>query len=74
VQRVLEELLKCIEMEPTSRSLFTAQSPLFSVFITGIVAPTPTQRRVIETYLGPTNTDSRGINRLIVLAFSVVEF
>jgi hypothetical protein len=47
-------------MQPTSGPLFTAQTPLFSIFIAGIVASRPKHRDLIRNWFIPVCEDSRG--------------
>ncbi|KAF2174960.1 hypothetical protein K469DRAFT_530027, partial [Zopfia rhizophila CBS 207.26] len=62
VQDLLSTLLDCIKMQPTSGDLFTAQTPLFAVFIAGIVAYQSDHRDVIWRYFEETGPEegSRG--------------
>ncbi|KAF2204245.1 hypothetical protein GQ43DRAFT_365052 [Delitschia confertaspora ATCC 74209] len=60
VQRSLLRLLKLIEWQPTSGKLFTAQTPLFAVFIAGIVSSTQYQRAVVKKWFKATTEESRG--------------
>ncbi|KAK1768160.1 fungal-specific transcription factor domain-containing protein [Phialemonium atrogriseum] len=60
VQRVLDQLLSCITRQPTSGNLFTAQTPLYSVFVAGIVAYKPHHRDVVRNWFLPICPDARG--------------
>lgn len=60
VQALVHKLLRTIEMQPTSGPLFTAQTPLFSIFIAGIVASRPEHRGLIRNWFIPVCADSRG--------------
>lgn len=60
MQALLYRLLRTVEYQPTSGKLFTAQTPLFSVFIGGIVAYKPEDRAVICAWFDPVCKGSRG--------------
>ncbi|KAH8590662.1 fungal-specific transcription factor domain-containing protein [Bisporella sp. PMI_857] len=60
VQAFVHDLLRNIDMQPTSGPLFTAQTPLFSIFIAGIAASQPKHRDIIRNWFIPVCTDSRG--------------
>lgn len=60
VQSLLRKLLRTVELQPTSGKLFTAQTPLFSVVIGGIVAYKPEDRKVIRDWVDPICVGSRG--------------
>lgn len=62
VQLALQRLLKCIDWQPTSGPLFTAQTPMFCVFIAGIVAFRPEDRAVIDKWFQLPSEDSRGVS------------
>lgn len=46
----IEDLASCIRIMPTSGSYFTAQAPLFPVFLLGVVATEPHHRRVSQMW------------------------
>ncbi|KAI4190937.1 MAG: hypothetical protein L6R41_000456 [Letrouitia leprolyta] len=50
VQKPLQKLIECIARMPTSGPLFTAQSPLFSVFVAGTVALSTPDRLVLQKW------------------------
>lgn len=60
MQALLRRLLRTIEYQPTSGELFTAQTPLFSVVIGGIVAYNTEDREVICEWFDPICEGSRG--------------
>jgi hypothetical protein len=60
VQTFLRRLLRAIEYRPTTGPLLTAQTPLFAVFIGGIVAYRPEDRDVICAWFNPICECSRG--------------
>ena len=60
VQQNLKLMLPCIDRCPSFGPLFTAQTPLFSVFIAGIVAISPEDRRIIEKWFVPVIEGARG--------------
>ncbi|KAL8729382.1 MAG: hypothetical protein Q9166_004775 [cf. Caloplaca sp. 2 TL-2023] len=60
VQEILRKLIECISRMPTSGPLFTAQSPLFSIFVAGTVALAPTDRKVLEKWFTGVISTTRG--------------
>jgi hypothetical protein len=46
----LEDLAMCIKITPTSGPLFTAQAPLFPVFLLGLLATIPHQVAVADNW------------------------
>jgi hypothetical protein len=62
VQLILLRLLRCIQWQPTSGDLFTAQTPLFAVFMAGIVSYQPEHRDVIREWFAPICEESRGVS------------
>ncbi|KAG8531735.1 uncharacterized protein KY384_003367 [Bacidia gigantensis] len=60
VQKILQTLLRTIDWQPTSGPLFTAQTPMFAVFIAGIVAYKEADRAVVRKWFEPICGDSRG--------------
>jgi hypothetical protein len=60
VQMSLKRLLFMIRWQPTRGYLFTAQTPLFAVFMAGVVAIFPEDRQVVKEWFKKTMDDSRG--------------
>ena len=61
VQNITNILVQCIARMPTSGPLYTAQSPLFSVFIAGTVAYEPSDRQVLRDWFSGTVSGTRGV-------------
>ncbi|KAL8714149.1 MAG: hypothetical protein Q9220_001877 [cf. Caloplaca sp. 1 TL-2023] len=62
VQERLNVLLRCIERTPATGELFTAQAPLFPVFIAGLVAFRAEDRQVVRDWFEATLSGSRGVS------------
>lgn len=57
----LQRLLRMIHWQPTGGQLFTAQTPLFAVFVAGVVAYRPQDRLDVERWFKGTMDGSRGV-------------
>ena len=65
----IARLVKCIAWTPVKGPLFTAQAPLFSVFIGGIAAITDDERSVIRRWFEPIATGRSVCLKVFVLGF-----
>ena len=62
IQQVLHRLNKCISRMPTNGPLFTAQAPLFSIFVAGTVALESTDREVLRDWFVAVIRSTRGVS------------
>ncbi|RVX74905.1 hypothetical protein B0A52_01182 [Exophiala mesophila] len=60
VRKTLSQLLECISYQPTDGILFTAQAPLFPVFVAGAVSLTEQDRKIVNAWFDGVNMSSRG--------------
>lgn len=59
----IARLMKCVAWTPVSGPLFTAQAPLFAVFVGGVTALTLEERNVIRRWFEPIAT-GRSVRRI----------
>ena len=65
VQKPVERLMKCTLWPPLAGPLYTAQQPLYTVFIGGLVARSFEQRQIIDRFFQTTGSGNRSVSVII---------
>ena len=71
VMQQLDDLARCIEVMPTSGNHFTAQAPLFPVFLLGLAGTIPEHKEVARAWFEQVvETPVRSVGAKLIFLFN----